>query len=367
METGYDSEMPKSNTPKFTFVDLFAGIGGMRIAAQKAGGTCVQSVEVDDAACETYETNFQESPKGDVTKLVPRKRKITSHDITLAGFPCQAFSLAGKRGGFADTRGTLFRDVAEILRHKRPKAFVLENVKGLIGHDKGRTLETILNVLESPAVGYTLPEIVGPKGRKQRGWFTLNALEFGLPQSRERIFIIGFRDPKAAARFRAPAPRSRQRKSSLIEILEDGPRYKRPVPARHFLSAKLLAGLKKHKLRHAKKGNGFGFAVRSHNEHAGTLVIGGMGKERNLVKALLPAAADVSVASRGPRNREGLRRLTPREWARLQGFPESFKLHPRESQAYKQLGNSVAIPVVTAVVSSVVKALNLKARPESVR
>jgi DNA (cytosine-5)-methyltransferase 1 len=133
------------------------------------------------------------------------------------------------------------------------------------------------------------------------------------------------------------------------------------------LSARLLAGLKKHKSRHAEKGNGFGFAVRSHNEHAGTLVIGGMGKEKNLVKALLPAAADVSVGNRGPRNREGLRRLTPREWARLQGFPEGFKLHPRESQAYKQLGNSVAIPVVSAVVSGVIKALYLKARPQSTR
>ena len=366
-KTGYDSQMPKTSKPTFTFIDLFAGIGGMRIAAQRAGGVCVQSVEIDDAACATYEANFQDSPKGDITKLVPRKRRISTHDITLAGFPCQAFSLAGKRGGFADTRGTLFRDVAEILRHKKPKAFVLENVKGLISHDEGRTLETILNVLEGPAVGYTLPVIVGPKGRKQRGWFTLNALEFGLPQSRERIFIVGFRDPKAAARFRAPIPKPRQRKSSLIEILEDGPRYKRQVPARHFLSARLLAGLKKHKSRHAEKGNGFGFAVRSHNEHAGTLVIGGMGKEKNLVKALLPAAADVSVGNRGPRNREGLRRLTPREWARLQGFPEGFKLHPRESQAYKQLGNSVAIPVVSAVVSGVIKALYLKARPESVR
>ena len=359
--------MPKSQLPAFTFVDLFAGIGGMRIAAQKSGGECVQSVEIDDAACETYERNFHESPKGDITKLKPRSKKIAHHDLTLAGFPCQAFSLAGKRGGFEDTRGTLFRDVAEILRHKKPKAFVLENVKGLIGHDGGKTLEIILNALEGSAVGYTLPLIVGPKGRRQRGWFTLNALQFGLPQSRERIFIVGFRDPRAAARFSVPTPLLRKRSLNLIDILEDGPRYGRQVPARHFISAKLLAGLKRHKARHAKKGNGFGYAVRDHNEHAGTLVIGGMGKERNLIKALLPAATDLPGVNRSPRNKEGLRRLTPREWARLQGFPERFRLHPRESQAYKQLGNSVAIPVVSAVVSSVVKALNLKARPESVR
>ena len=149
--------MPGHPKPTFTFIDLFAGIGGMRKAAEKVGGKCVQSVEIDDAACFTYEANFGMSPKGDITELKPRDESIKPHDLMLAGFPCQAFSLAGKRGGFADTRGTLFRDVADILRHKKPKAFVLENVKGLIGHDKGRTLATILNTLESKTVGYSLP------------------------------------------------------------------------------------------------------------------------------------------------------------------------------------------------------------------
>jgi DNA (cytosine-5)-methyltransferase 1 len=153
-------------------------------------------------------------------------------------------------------------------------------------------------------------------------------------------------------------PSARRKRKKLIDILEDNPRRNRQVPERHFLSSTLLAGLKKHKARHAEKGNGFGFAVRDHNAHAGTLVIGGMGKERNLVKALLPALPDSTIAKKGPKNSEGLRRLTPREWARLQGFPESFKLHPRESQAYKQLGNSVAIPVVKAVISSVVRSMN---------
>jgi len=334
----------------------------MRKAAEKSGGRCVQSVEIDDAACLTYEANFGKSPKGDITELKPRTKNIRSHQLLLAGFPCQAFSLAGKRGGFADTRGTLFRDVADILRHKQPKAFVLENVKGLIGHDKGRTLATILNTLESKTVGYSLPLIVGTKGRLQRGWFTLNALDFGLPQSRERIFIVGFRSPKAAARFRPPLPSGRRKRKKLIDILDDGPRHNRQVPERHFLSETLLAGLKKHKARHTGKGNGFGYEVRDHNAHAGTLVIGGMGKERNLVKALLPASPDQTIANKGPRNSENIRRLTPREWARLQGFREDFILHPRESQAYKQLGNTVAIPVVQAVVAKVVVAMTATQR-----
>jgi DNA (cytosine-5)-methyltransferase 1 len=349
--------MPSRRKPQFTFVDLFAGIGGMRIAAERAGGTCVQSVEIDDAACETYKNNFGASPKGDVTKLKPRSTRVVDHDVLIAGFPCQAFSIAGKKGGFADTRGTLFRDLAEILRAKRPRAFIFENVKGLIHHDGGRTLATILAVLSSKQVGYTLPEIVGPDGKSRTGWLTLNALDYGLAQSRERIFIVGFRDPSDASRFRAPRPSGRPRRA-LIEILEDGPRFARAVPARHFLSRKLLAGLKRHKARHRSKGNGFGFAVRDHDSHAGTLVIGGMGKERNLVRAVLPPVPDPGL--RGPRNTEGLRRLTPREWARLQGFPEGFRLHPRESQAYKQLGNSVAIPVVKAVVVSAVSALRTR-------
>ena len=354
--------MPKQPKATFTFIDLFAGIGGMRIAAERAGGRCVQSVEIDDAACETYERNFKQSPKGDITKLRPREKAVAAHDITLAGFPCQAFSLAGKQGGFADTRGTLFRDVADILRRKRPRAFVLENVKGLIGHDKGRTLTTILNVLESKAVGYALPDLIGPNGRTQRGWFTLNALDFGIPQNRERIFIVGFKDPAAAARFRAPVPSRRRKRKMLMDVLEDNSSRNKRVPERHFLSAQLLAGLKKHKARHAARGNGFGYAIRSHDAHAGTLVIGGMGKERNLVKALLPAKPDPALQGKGPRNGEGLRRLTPREWARLQGFPESFKLHPRDTHAYKQLGNSVAIPVVQAVVSNVVQSMRVRKR-----
>ena len=334
----------------------------MRIAAERTGGRCVQSVELDDAACATYERNFKESPKGDITKLRRRKKAVTAHDITLAGFPCQAFSRAGKQDGFADTRGTLFRDVADILRRTKPQAFVLENVKGLIGHDRGRTLTTILNVLESKAVGYTLPDLIGPNGGTQRGWFTLNALDFGLPQNRERIFIVGFKDPAAAARFRQPVPNRRRKPKTLLDVLEDNSSRNRRVPERHFLSAKLLAGLKKHKARHAARGNGFGYAIRRHDAHAGTLVIGGMGKERNLVTALLPPIPDPALQHKGPRNDEGLRRLTPREWARLQGFPERFRLHPRETHAYRQLGNSVAIPVVQAVISKVVQSLRLRKR-----
>src|SRR6218665_2555870 len=189
---------PPIENPGFKFIDLFAGIGGFRIALQNLGGKCVFTSEWDERAKKTYQANFGEVPFGDITKQSTKEFIPDGFDILCAGFPCQAFSIAGKRGGFEDTRGTLFFDVAEIIKRKQPKAFFLENVKGLLNHDKGKTLATILNVLRED-LGYFVPE---PK--------VLNAKDFGVPQNRERIFIVGFRKDQNITSFEYPLPTSQE-------------------------------------------------------------------------------------------------------------------------------------------------------------
>lgn len=189
----FDVPFPPPKKPKFTFIDLFAGIGGFRIAMQNLGGKCVFSSEWDSQASKTYESNYGEIPFGDITKEETKQFIPDNFDILCAGFPCQAFSLAGKRRGFEETRGTLFFDVAEILRRKQPKAFFLENVKGLVCHDKGKTLEVILNTLRD--LGYYVP---APQ--------ILNAMHYGVPQHRERIYIVGFRNDLKIDEFDYPKP-----------------------------------------------------------------------------------------------------------------------------------------------------------------
>src|SRR5690606_18050108 len=185
---------PKPNVQKFKFIDLFAGIGGFRLALQSIGGKCVFTSEWDKYSKETYRVNFGEIPFGDITKPETKNYIPDGFDVLCAGFPCQSFSIAGKRGGFEDTRGTLFFDVAEIIKNKQPKAFFLENVKGLRSHDKGKTLATILNVLRND-LGYYVPE---PQ--------IINAKNFGVPQNRERIFIVGFRKDTGITEFEYPKP-----------------------------------------------------------------------------------------------------------------------------------------------------------------
>ncbi len=189
-----DVPFPAPKEPKFKFIDLFAGIGGFRIALQSLGGKCVFTSEWDFQAKKTYQANFGELPFGDITKEQTKKFIPDNFDLLCAGFPCQAFSIAGKRGGFEDTRGTLFFEVAEIIKRKRPKAFFLENVKGLFSHDKGKTLKTILSVLRND-LGYYVPD---PQ--------VLNAKDFGVPQNRERVFIVGFRGDLGIESFEYPSP-----------------------------------------------------------------------------------------------------------------------------------------------------------------
>lgn len=319
---------------KFTFIDLFAGIGGFRIAMQNLGGECVFSSEWDEKAKQTYEANFGEVPFGDITLEETKQCIPEQFDVLCAGFPCQAFSIAGRRGGFEDTRGTLFFDVAEIIRRHRPKAFFLENVKGLTNHDRGRTLQTILNTLRED-LGYFVPE---PE--------IVNAKDFGVPQNRERIFIVGFRGDTDIKYFEYPEPTGIQ--TAFRDIRE-----KDTVPTKYYLSTQYIDTLRKHKQRHEEKGNGFGYEIISDDGIANAIVVGGMGRERNLVidKRITDFTPTTNI--KGEVNREGIRKMTPREWARLQGFPETFKIPVADASAYKQFGNSVAVPAVQAVAGQV--------------
>jgi len=332
---------PTPENYNFKFVDLFAGIGGFRIAMQNLGGKCVFTSEWDKEAQKTYHANFGEVPFGDITKEQTKDFIPDGFDVLCAGFPCQAFSIAGKRGGFEDTRGTLFFDVAEIIKRKQPKAFFLENVKGLRNHDKGKTLETILNVLRND-LGYYVPE---PK--------IINAKDFGVPQNRERIFIVGFHNDTKVSNFEYPKPK--ENKVRFSDIKEE-----KVPPTKFYLSTQYLQTLYNHKLRHESKGNGFGFEIIPDNGIANAVVCGGMGRERNLVidKRIIDFTPTTHI--KGEVNREGIRKMTPREWARLQGFPDTFLIPVADASAYKQFGNSVAVPAIQATAEQVLKAIKIK-------
>lgn len=334
--------------PTFTFIDLFAGIGGFRMAMQNLGGKCVYSSEWDEQAKRTYYANYGEVPFGDIT-LEETKRFIPNDfDILCAGFPCQAFSLAGKRRGFNETRGTLFFDVAEILRRKQPRGIFLENVKGLKIHDHGRTFEVIKNTLEE--VGYVIandPQIV-------------NAMNFGVPQHRERVYIIGVRRDIAenngitrdVIQESYPAPTDPDKTFADVKEVD-------PVSVKYYLSTQYLQTLIRHKARHAAKGNGFGFEIIQDNQVANAIVVGGMGRERNLVIDNRLRDFHPVTHIKGEVNREGIRRMTPREWARLQGYPDNFQIVVADASAYKQFGNSVAVPAIQATARRLLDLLNI--------
>ena len=322
--------------PKFTFIDLFAGIGGFRMAMQRLGGKCVFSSEWDEQAKRTYFANYGEYPFGDITKEETKAFIPDDFDILCAGFPCQAFSLAGKRLGFEETRGTLFFDVAEILRRKRPKAFFLENVKGLLIHDKGHTIETILNVLRNDLDYYVPdPQIV-------------NAMHFGVPQHRERVYIVGFRKDQCTDGFSYPQPTDNSK--TFADIKEE-----KEVSVKYYLSTQYIKALIAHKERHSAKGNGFGYEIIADNQVANAIVVGGMGRERNLVIDNRLTNFTPITKIKGEVNRDGIRRMTPREWARLQGFPDNFIICVADASAYKQFGNSVAVPAIQATASEIIK------------
>jgi DNA (cytosine-5)-methyltransferase 1 len=320
---------------KYRTIDLFAGVGGIRLGFEKTGRIKnVFSSEIDKYACMTYLTNFHEDPFCDITRV--SETEIPDFDILLAGFPCQAFSIAGRRSGFEDIRGTLFFDVARIIKEKKPVGFLLENVKGLTNHDKGKTFKTIINVLENE-LGYKVYSNL------------LNSKDYGVPQKRDRIYIVGFRDK--AVDFAFPKPLALVKK--VKDILEND-----VVSSKYYLSDRYLSTLKEHRIRHEKKGNGFGYEIVDSDGIANTIVVGGMGKERNLVYDYRLTDFTPKTNIKGEINREYIRKMTPREWARLQGFPDEFVIPVSDAQAYKQFGNSVSVPVVNAIAKEMIKALD---------
>lgn len=318
-----------------TSIDLFAGIGGIRKAFEYEGFEAVFSNEIDQFACQTYEANFGSNPCGDIKEL--QTSTIPDHDILLGGFPCQAFSIAGAKMGFEDTRGTLFFEVARILKDKRPRAFVLENVKNLLSHDNGKTFKVIKNTLEKD-LHYTV------------FYKILNAKDFGVPQNRERIIIVGFREDLNIHDF--AFPNGGNERKTLADILE------KDVPLRYFISKVRLKGMEKHKKKHEDLGHGFGYRVLDKNGISGAIVVGGMGRERNLVKDEKSYEKLKGIEGIEEKNDQAIRYLTPREYARLQGFPDSFKIPVSNAQAYKQFANSVAVPMIRAVAKEVKKVLS---------
>lgn len=318
--------VPVPAEPVFDMIDLFAGIGGIRLAFQELGGRTVFSSEWDKHAAKTYRANFGESPSGDITKIP--LSDIPAHDLLVAGFPCQPFSQAGLKRGFADTRGTLFFEIARIVDAKRPRALLLENVKQLRGHDKGRTLSTILRALDE--LDYEVHSEV------------LRAADFGVPQNRERIFIVGFdrRTVTSPKDFAFPEPAGIPTK--VGDILEG------EVDERYTISDRLYAGHVRRKREHQAKGNGFGFSVVT-PESAYT----------NTISARYYKDGSEILIEQGRGHNP--RRLTPRECARLQGFPEEFIIPVSDTQAYRQFGNSVAVPVVRAVAGRLIATMLEKA------
>ncbi len=341
----FDVPFPSPENPSFTFIDLFAGIGGFRIAMQNLGGKCVYSSEFDAKAQESYFVNYGDMPFGDITKESTKSYIPQNFDVLCGGFPCQAFSLAGRRLGFKDeTRGTLFFEIEEILRRHQPKTFFLENVKGLAIHDRGRTLKTILEHLDDAGYDVVPPQI-------------LNAMDFGVPQHRERIYIIGFRKDLGVdvSQFHYPEP---------ITVGENRPKFRdvmeeSEVSVKYYLSTAYLETLIKHKARHEAAGHGFGYKIIDIDGVANAIVVGGMGRECNLLIDKRLSNYTPVTRIKGEVNHEGIRKMTPREWARLQGFPDSFKIVVADASAYKQFGNSVAIPAIQATAEKQLQFIGL--------
>lgn len=326
----WDVPFPPPEDPKFTFIDLFAGIGGIRLAYQLEGGKCVFSSEYNKFAKVTYEANFGEIPFGDITKI--DEKFIPNHDILLGGFPCQPFSIAGvskknslgRNHGFLDeTQGTLFFDIARILKEKRPKAFMLENVKNLRSHDKGNTFKVIKKTLEQ--LNYSVYDKV------------LDGKHF-VPQHRERIIIVGFDKNVFNGEEKFDFPELPEANRTIEEILEP------EVAPKYTLTDNLWKYLQDYAAKHKAKGNGFGYGLVDFD-----------GISRTMSARYYKDGAEILIP-RGP----GLtpRRLTPRESARLQGFPDEFVINKvSDTQAYRQFGNSVVMPLMNAVAKEITKVI----------
>ena len=321
---------------KYRSVDLFAGIGGIRLGFDNAFKDKIETVfvsELDKFAQATYKDNFHDEFEiaGDITKI--DEKDVPPFDICLAGFPCQAFSIAGNKAGFDDNfrgvnRGNLFLDVVRLCEYHKPKVIFCENVKGLVMHDKGRTFSVIRQAFRD--IGY------------QVFWKVLNSKDYGVPQNRERIYVVAFRDDLNVGEFVFPKPIDK--KTCIRDIMQDA-----PVPTRYYLSDTYIQTLRNHRARHESKGHGFGYEIRDLDGVAGTIVCGGMGRERNLIIDHREHSMIPETKIKGVINNEDIRKMTPREWARLQGFPDSFVLSLADTHLYKQFGNSVSVNVIEAI------------------
>ncbi|ALG69405.2 DNA cytosine methyltransferase [Beggiatoa leptomitoformis] len=308
----------------YKVIDLFAGIGGIRTGFQQAFKEYAQFVfssEIDKFSAQSYQANYGESPVGDITLI--NETEIPQFDVLLAGFPCQPFSHAGLKKGFEDVRGTLFFDIVRIVKHHQPKVVFLENVKGFKNHDKGNTFRVVKNTLNE--LGYIVYAEV------------LNAKDFGVPQNRERIYIIGFREPLD---FEFPTPP--KCKVKLGDILEAN------VDEKYTLSDKLWDGHQRRKLEHLQKGNGFGYSLFDANSAYTSTISARYYKD----------GSEILIAQQG----KNPRKLTPREACRLQGFPEDFMIVVSDTQAYRQFGNSVCVPVIRALAEAIFNVLLQKVK-----
>ena len=315
-----------SNKKNFSFIDLFSGIGGFRLAFESLGGKCIFSSDIDKWANETYNLNFGEYPYGDITKIPTDE--IPTHDILCAGFPCQPFSIGGYRKGFCDTRGTLFFEIERIIKAKQPKAFLLENVKGLINHDKGKTFKVIKDSLKN--LGYSI------------FYKVLNSKDYNIPQNRERLYIVGFK--KNINHFNFPTPQ--YSKSNINEILEKNVQG-------HNISETASKHLKKHyKIFAEKKKINDNYPIFATEIRPSRCSIRNDGYVPCLTAKMGTGGNNVPVLVNENR------KLTVRECLRLQGFPESYKIKDNYSQSYKQIGNSVTVPVIRLIGQEIIKYLD---------
>ena len=351
-------EFPFKNTSsrrKFSFIDLFAGIGGIRLPFQKLGGKCVFSSEWDKFSKLTYASNFGEIPLGDITKI--NATNIPPHDLLIAGFPCQAFSQAGLRQGFMDTRGTMFFEIQRILSEHQPKAFLLENVKQLRGHDKGKTLKTILKILsgenenlisENVPMSEDARTSLSQKLNYEVDFRVLSSNNFGVPQKRERVYIVGFNRDKIKATNEVPKKifddlEKIRGVTRLGDILEKNSN----VDDRFTISDRLWTGHQRRKLEHRLKGNGFGYSIFNRDSKYCNTISARYYKDGSEI------LIDQTDILRNPR------KLTPRECARIQGFPEDFVIDAvSDTQSFRQFGNSVSVPVIKAIAEEMIKYLN---------
>lgn len=311
-----------NSNKKLKAIDLFAGIGGIRLGFEKVFEKQIEFVfssELDKYAKNTYSANFNEIPEGDITQI--DEKDIPKHDIILAGFPCQAFSIAGHRKGFEDTRGTLFFDVVRIAKHHRPKLIFLENVKGFKSHDKGNTYKVVKQTLEG--LGYKVFADV------------LNAKNFGVPQNRERIYIVAFldEDNKYDINFDFEKLKDIKKETTLGSILEEN------VDDKYTISDKLWAGHQRRKLEHKAKGNGFGYCMFNEKSKYTSTISARYYKDGSEIL--------IEQKDKNPR------KLTPKEASMLQGFPSDFKIVVSDTQAYRQFGNSVAVPVIEELAKNI--------------